>query len=309
MTEQSRLRSNVAYALLFLAAAPLTWWVLRRQFSGTEANAVVAAVHAQPPLRILMAVALTALSFAALASFDWLGVAIVAPGRVTPATALLAGATANAVSNTLGFHVLTGSAVRAHIYLRHGLSASEAARVVSLSWLALGLGFASMLALAYVIEPGSSPLIGGAIGLGLLAFVAWLGRRPREVRALRWRQPLPTARLALVQMLIGGVESACAIGALYVLLPADLAPPFSHFAVGCIAAVAAGLVVHAPGGLGVFEAAITALLSGAGRTDLLAALLLYRAIYNLLPFLLSVIVLGALAFTGGPAVSSSADSA
>lgn len=47
--------------------------------------------------------------------------------------ALLAGATANAIGNTLGFHVVTGSAVRARIYLRHGLTRTEVVRVVSLS--------------------------------------------------------------------------------------------------------------------------------------------------------------------------------
>jgi phosphatidylglycerol lysyltransferase len=90
------------------------------------------------------------------------------------------------------------------------------------------------------------------------------------------------------------VESAAAVGALYVLLPADLAPPFVVFAVGCIGAVALGLLAHAPGGVGVFEAAVTALLSGAGRADLLAALLLYRALYNLLPFMLAVGALAAI---------------
>ena len=94
--------------------------------------------------------------------------------------------------------------------------------------------------------------------------------------------------MALQQLAIGAVESAAAIGALYLLLPTDLAPPFGLFAVGCIAAVALGVVSQVPGGMGVFEASVTALLSGADRADLLAALLLYRAIYNLLPFVLSV---------------------
>jgi phosphatidylglycerol lysyltransferase len=79
---------------------------------------------------------------------------------------------------------------------------------------------------------------------------------------------------------------------LYVLLPADLAPPFDVFAVGCIAAVILGVVSHAPGGIGVFEASMTAILAGRGRPDLLAALLLFRLLYNLLPFALAVLVLG-----------------
>ena len=93
-------------------------------------------------------------------------------------------------------------------------------------------------------------------------------------------------------MLLGAVESATAVGALYVLLPADLTPPFDVFAVGCIASVVLGVVAHTPGGLGVFEASMTVILSGRGRPDLLAALLLYRLLYNLLPFTLAVLGLG-----------------
>jgi phosphatidylglycerol lysyltransferase len=72
------------------------------------------------------------------------------------------------------------------------------------------------------------------------------------------------------------------------------------FAVGCIAALALGVLSHVPGGVGVFEGSVTAILSGTGRVDLLAALLLYRAIYNLLPFFLSVVLLVVL---GGPRVT------
>jgi hypothetical protein len=106
-----------------------------------------------------------------------------------------------------------------------------------------------------------------------------------------FRQPLPSAGMAAALMATGAVESAAAIGALYVLLPVDLAPSFSLFAIGCIGAVALGLVAHAPGGIGVFEASVTALLAGGGRADLLAALLLYRLIYNLLPFVLALAAL------------------
>ncbi len=53
-----------------------------------------------------------------------------------------------------------------------------------------------------------------------------------------------------------------------------------------------GVVSHAPGGIGVFEASMTAILAGRGRPDLLAALLLFRLLYNLLPFALAVLVLG-----------------
>lgn len=98
--------------------------------------------------------------------------------------------------------------------------------------------------------------------------------------------------MALLQMCIGALESAASVGALYVLLPPDLSPPFSVFAVDCISAVALGVIAHAPGGVGVFEAGMSVMLGGTGRADLLAALLIYRVIYNLLPFGLAIVALG-----------------
>jgi len=148
----------------------------------------------------------------------------------------------------------------------------------------------------YQAATGVDPAWHATLGVGLegllLLWLWWLARGPREIALGRFRLPMPPAGLALMLMLLGAVESATALGALYVLLPADLAPPFDVFAVGCIAAVVLGVLSHAPGGLGVFEASMTAILAGRGRPDLLAALLLFRLLYNLLPFALSVTALG-----------------
>ena len=298
--------------LVLVGTAVLTGWGLHSQFGDTSFASVRSAISTQPASHLLATVVLTVLSFLALAMYDLFGAIAVAPRRVSVGVALLAGATGNAISNTWGFHALTGSAVRARIYLRFGLTRVEVARIVSLSWLALGLGFLTMLAAAELIQavvgvhPMKSLLTALAIAAGLMLFIAWLTGGTRQLTIFGFKQPMPSARMALVQMGTGAVESAAAIGALYVLLPSDLAPPFSLFAVGCTAAVALGLVVHAPGGIGIFEASVTAMLSGAGRADLLAALLLYRAIYNILPFLLSVAALGLLSCRRRPALNSKA---
>ena len=257
-----------------------------------------AAFLRQPAGRVVACLALTAASFACLALYDLVGVHVAAPGRVRARLALLSGATSAAIANTLGFHAVSGSAVRAHLYLPRGLSGAEVARVVSMSWLSLVAGNTTMLAGAELFQAatGADPAWHAALGAALegllLGWLWWLSRGPREIAIGRLRLPMPPASLAAMLMLLGAVESGTAIGALYVLLPGDLAPPFDVFAVGCIAAVILGVVSHAPGGLGVFEASMTAILAGRGRPDLLAALLLYRLIYNLLPFALAVLALG-----------------
>jgi len=285
-------RAGVALAFVLVAGA------LAFALRGMNVAELEAAVLRQPPLHLAVCLALTAVSFACLALYDVVGVHVAARGGVRPGLALLAGATSAAIANTLGFHAVSGSAVRAHLYLPAGLKGSEVARVVSMSWLSLVAGNMTMLAGAELFQAatGADPAWHAALGVGLegllLLWLAWLMRGPREIVLGRFRLPLPPASLALMLMALGAVESGTAIGALYVLLPADLAPPFDVFAVGCIAAVILGVLSHAPGGLGIFEASMTAILAGRGRPDLLAALLLFRLLYNLLPFGLSVLVLG-----------------
>ena len=285
-------RAGVVLACALVVAA------LNFVFRDLSLAELEAAVLRQPVGRVLACLALTAASFACLALYDLVGVHVAAPGRVRARLALLSGATSAAVANTLGFHAVSGSAVRAHLYLPAGLSGGEVARVVSMSWLSLVAGNMTMLAGAELFQAatGDRPAWHAFLGIALegllLAWLWWLSRGPREIAIGRFRLPMPPASLALMLMLLGAVESGTAIGALYVLLPGDLAPPFDVFAVGCIAAVILGVASHAPGGLGVFEASMTAILAGRGRPDLLAALLLFRLLYNLLPFALAVLALG-----------------
>jgi uncharacterized membrane protein YbhN (UPF0104 family) len=292
-------RATLARRVGVVLACVLTIVALDFVFRDLSLAELQAAVLRQPPLRIAACLGLTAASFLCLALYDVVGVHVAAPRRVCPRLALLAGATSAAIANTLGFHAVSGSAVRAHLYLPAGLTGAEVARVVSMSWLSLVAGNTTMLAGAelYQAATGVDPAWHATLGVGLegllLLWLWWLARGPREIVLGGFRLPMPPAGLALMLMLLGAVESATALGALYVLLPADLAPPFDVFAVGCIAAVILGVLSHAPGGLGVFEASMTAILAGRGRPDLLAALLLFRLLYNLLPFALSVAALGA----------------
>jgi uncharacterized membrane protein YbhN (UPF0104 family) len=254
-------------------------------------------MSAQPAAALAVSFGFTALSFAALASYDVMAVRAVAPGRIGAGLAALAGVTANACANTLGFAAVTATAVRLRLYGAAGLGVGDVARIAALSSATLVLGFATMLGLSLLVETGLGGSfvhgLGGVIIIAGLAILAgWLWSGARHVRLLQFELALPTGRMALLQMAVGAAEMAAAIGALYVLLPDDVTPPFAAFAAAYVAAVALGLGSQSPGGLGVFEATMVVVLGGAARADILAALLLYRIIYNLTPFALSAIALG-----------------
>jgi uncharacterized membrane protein YbhN (UPF0104 family) len=68
-----------------------------------------------------------------------------------------------------------------------------------------------------------------------------------------------------------------------------------------------GFASHAPGGLGVFDAAMLVALWQYDKEDLVAGLLLFRLLYYIIPFVLSLTILGAreliLTFRPPPAVA------
>ncbi len=102
---------------------------------------------------------------------------------------------------------------------------------------------------------------------------------------------LPGSGLLLGQVLFSILDIGFAGTVLYVLLPAgDLS--FPGFLAFFALAVAASVISHVPGGIGVFEsvilAAMPASMSSAGVA---AALLLFRIIYYLIPFTAAFILL------------------
>ena len=60
-----------------------------------------------------------------------------------------------------------------------------------------------------------------------------------------------------------------------------------------VAATLLGFASHAPGGLGVFDAAMLVALWQFDKEAVLAGLLLFRVLYYLVPFALALVILGA----------------
>lgn len=251
---------------------------------------------------IALAICATAVSFFALSFYDVFAVRSVARGQVPYGVAALAGGAGTAVSNLLGFSYLTGTAVRYRIYASLGVDLGRVAGIIATSWVAFWLGLTLILGALFVAHPAGLssvlPLNGRvevAIGAGVLALLAgllvWLHRNPRSMTMGGFSVALPDLKLALSLMAVAVVDLSGAAMTLYYLTPPDLAQNYALFFVIFMGATALGILSHSPGGLGVFEATIIAGLGAAGRSDMLAALLLYRVIYSLLPFVVAVAAL------------------
>ncbi|MCF5637935.1 hypothetical protein GIV52_26385, partial [Pseudomonas syringae] len=225
-------------------------------------------------------------------------------------TLLLGGFTSFAIGNAVGLSMLSGGSVRYRLYSRYGVGAIEIARMTVFASLSLGCALPPLAALATLSNLSGASLalklpveilavVATAVLAGSLLLAVFIYRRrlPEQdiphnilVRLGRRTLRLPDLKLTLIQLVITALDVAAAAMVLYLLLPH--APPLGAFILIYLLALAAGVLSHVPGGVGVFEAILLAAFANElGAAPLAAALLLYRLIYVVLPLLLACLTL------------------
>lgn len=189
-----------------------------------------------------------------------------------------------------------GIAMRYRLYTRHGLSKSVVAQIFTISLLTNWVGYialAGALAVAgFAPIPDNWPIGHGAmriVGVALLlvpVVYLYCCHRYAGTRLIlfdhEWR-PL-ALRTGALQLLLGAANWSMMAAVIYVLLHQQVPYP-TVLAILLLSSVAA-VIVHVPAGLGVLEALFIALLRDqVNRSEVMAALIGYRAIYFLLPLL------------------------
>lgn len=289
-------------AALTVAVLAVAGLALREILAGTDWKEVWAALHAMPAPALAAALGLSAASYVVLTGYDVLSLRLI--GRRVPyPIAAIASFTSYIFSHNLGFAVLTGGGARYRIYRRHGLSAAEVGQIMVTAGVTFWLGALLLLGATLLIVP-TMPAIGGwivspavqrlaaAVILTLLGgYILLLARRGgAPLRLFGWRLSLPGWRVALLQLALGVSDLLIASGALFVLLPASGVELYQSVLASYLIAIIASLVVHAPGGLGVFEAIMLVALPQVDQVALLAALLIFRLVYYLIPLAIGLLL-------------------
>ncbi|HCL3278981.1 TPA: bifunctional lysylphosphatidylglycerol flippase/synthetase MprF [Pseudomonas aeruginosa] len=298
---------GLVFTLLLFGLALVACYHLLREIDPGALHDAIADV---PRPALLGALSATALGFVILLGYEWSASRFA--GVTLPMRSLATGGfSAFAIGNAVGLSLLSGGSVRYRLYSRHGIGAAEIARMTLFASLSLGCALPVLAALAALcnLDDAASALhlphalvavIAIAVlllAVGLVAFLArhrLPGERPSPdsllVRLGRRSLRLPGLRLSLLQLLITALDVAAAATVLYLLLPET--PPFAALLLVYLLALAAGVLSHVPGGVGVFEAVLLAAFAGQlGAAPLAAALLLYRLIYVVLPLLLACLLL------------------
>jgi uncharacterized membrane protein YbhN (UPF0104 family) len=277
--------------------------VLYRILHDLDVGKVIEALRAADHTDIVLAAVFVAAGYFTLTFYDLFALRTIGRSDVPYRIAALAGFTSYSVGHNVGASVFTGGAVRYRIYSAHGLDAVSVAKVCFIAGLTFWLGNAAILGLGIFAVPHAASAIdrlpaglNRALALGtivvLVSYVAWVWIKPRVIGTSKWSVTLPGGPLTLLQICIGIVDlSLCAL-AMFMLIPHEPHIGFITLAVIFVSATLLGFASHSPGGLGVFDAAMLVGLWQFDKEQLLAGLLLFRLLYYIIPFSLSLLILG-----------------
>jgi uncharacterized membrane protein YbhN (UPF0104 family) len=295
-------RLGIAASLLIIAFAITT---LVHTLKGVDTGVILTALTEIPPGHIALSALCVAGAFCTLTFYDFFALRTIGKKHVPYRIAALSSFTSYSIGHNIGATVFTGGAIRFRIYSDYGLSAIDVAKICFLSGLTFWLGNLFVLGFGMAWHPWAAsamdllpPAMNRLIALGCLAGIAvyfiWLvmGKNRRELGQNGWKVVLPSARLTLLQILIGVVDLGFCALAMYLLMPAQPGIDFISLAVVFILATLLGFASHAPGSIGVFDAAMLVALPQFGREQLLATLVVFRILYFLIPFGIAISVMG-----------------
>lgn len=296
----ARHRRIVTGAVVLLVIA-LGFMALSRLTHEIRYDQVRAAIVALTARQIALSLGFTAASYLALTFYDVLALRII--GRPQPwRTAALASFSSYTLSHNLGLALLTGGSARYRIYAGAGLDGPDVARVIAIAAAMFWAGVLTISGVAMVVHQGSLQIAGltlpetsaRAIGIAVLlaTFAAvYAARRRRAPFAIGGvTLPVPSRGELLAQIAVACVDMTCAAAALFVLLPGADPAQLPAFVLAYGLGLVAALISHVPGGIGVFESVVLAVVP-TDRATLFAALIAYRIIYYLLPLALGVVML------------------
>jgi glycosyltransferase 2 family protein len=295
-------RLGIAASLIIIVLAVTH---LVRTLKGVDTALVLTALTEIAPHRIALAALCVVGAFCTLTFYDFFALRTIGKNHIPYRIAALSSFTSYTIGHNIGATVFTGGAIRFRIYSDYGLTAIDVAKICFLSGLTFWLGNLFVLGIGMVWHPGAASsmdllpeAMNRLIGLGCLAgigaYLVWLvtGTGRRELGQNGWKVVLPSAKLTLVQILIGVVDLGFCALAMYLLMPTEPYIDFVSLAVVFILATLLGFASHAPGSIGVFDAAMLVALPEFSKEQLLATLVVFRILYFLIPFGISISIMG-----------------
>lgn len=291
---------RVAKQALTLLFFVLLAGLLLRQARSIDWAAVSGALGNYSWPTLAGAAGLTVVSHMLVACYELIGRHLTGH-RVAPRRVAVIGAVSYAFNLNLGA-LVGGLALRSRLYVHAGLPLARVGQVIALSIITNWLGYLVLAGSLFVWQPLAIPQ-GWRIDADALR---WLGMAMLAVAALylcactlaprrRWHWhghsvTTPSARMAWLQLLVSALNWLTIAAVVWMVLERQI--DFASVAAVFLIAAVAGVLTHVPGNLGVLEAVFIALLSHRMPAEqLLAGLIVFRALYYLLPLALAAVLL------------------
>ena len=289
---------NVLWPVIGLGAVALSLWLLFRELRGLSLAEVGSAFEAIPASRWVLAVLSTLVAYLALAWYDRIALSHLGfslSWRFISAVSF----TTYALSHNIGMSMFSGAMVRYRAYSTKGLTVGDVGVLVAFCSFTFALGTILLGGVVLVFEPEITarlfqvePWLARLAGGAMLLFVAlYMGGSALHLRPLvigGFKLVYPRLNIALRQLLAGPLELMGAAGIIWCALPVEHNPGFFIVLGVFLASFSAALLSHAPGGLGVLELVFVTALPDAPRQDVIAALLVFRLLYLVIPLLLGI---------------------
>lgn len=290
--------NDIAWPVIGVGAVAVSAWLLLRELHGLSLQSLGEAFASISAGRWLFAVCSTLLAYVALAWYD--RVALLHLGRAIDWRFVgLASFTTYAIAHNIGASVLSGAVIRYRAYSTKGLTVGEVSLLVAFCTFTFALGVVTVSGVLLLFHPelaerfeGAPDWAGRAAGAALIAAPCFylaaslLHFRPLRIGPLQVVYPRPP--VAARQMLIAPLELIGAAGIIYFALPPAANPGFIVVLGVFVASFSLALVSHAPGGIGVLEIAFLEGMPDVPQANVVAALLVFRLLYLILPFVFAL---------------------
>jgi uncharacterized membrane protein YbhN (UPF0104 family) len=285
-----------AVTLLFFGAVALLLFEYARHVDWDD---VLASLQGISRPALLAAVALAASSHLLYSCFDLIGRRYT--GHNLPTLTVMGVNFISYAFNLCIGSLIGGVGFRYRLYSRLGLKPGVITRIVSMSMLTNWLGYKLLAGFLFLVHPLALPPswhMGNHglqwVGVGLMAisiaYIIACARSGDRVWTVRGHELyLPPWRMAVLQMAISCINWCLMAGVIWVLLQYKL--PYTDVLTVLLVGAIAGVVLHVPAGLGVFEAVFLGLVGHrVAEGQLLGALLGYRALYYIVPLLVAALM-------------------